>query len=81
MIMSGIECFVPSMNGDDIEVTVESFNRSSSFTGVTVLQGVSLRETATLRSLADAVTEKFILIYTKDSPLEMGMSPSTVSCQ
>lgn len=71
--MSSIECFVPSMDGKDIEVTVESFSRSSSFMGVTLLQGVSLRETATLRSLADAVTEKFILIYTKDSPLEMGM--------
>ncbi len=71
--MSSIECFVPSMSGEDIEVTVESFSRSASFSGVTVLQGVSLRETETLRSLADAISEKFILIYTKDSPLEMGM--------
>jgi hypothetical protein len=61
------------MSGEDIEVTVESFSRSASFSGVTVLQGVSLRETETLRSLADAISEKFILIYTKDSPLEMGM--------
>ena len=71
--MSSIECFVPSMSGEDIEVTVESFSRSASFSGVTVLQGVSLRETETLRSLADAISEKYILIYTKDSPLEMGM--------
>jgi len=61
------------MSGADIETTVESFSRSSSFTGVTVLDGISLRETETLRSLADAISGKFVLIYTKDTPLEMGM--------
>ena len=71
--MSNIECFVPSMSGEDLEVTVGSFGRSTSFSGVTFLSGVSLRETQTLRDIADAVSEKFILIYTKDHPLEMGM--------
>lgn len=71
--MSAIECFVPSMSGEDISTTVESLNRSDAFTGVTILSGVSLRCTATLRSIAEAVTEKYILIYTKDLPLEMGM--------
>ena len=71
--MSNIECFVPSMRGEDISVTVESFSRSEAFTGVTVLSGVSLRTTETLRSIAEAVSEKFILIYTKDLPLEMGL--------
>ena len=71
--MSTIECFVPSMSGEDISVTVESFSRSESFTGVTVLSGVSLRSTETLRSIAEAVSHKFILVYTKDKPLEMGM--------
>ena len=71
--MSSIECFVPSMAGEDISVTVESFSRSESFTGVTVLSGVSLRSTETLRSIAEAVSHKFILVYTKDKPLEMGM--------
>ena len=71
--MSSIECFVPSMSGEDLEVTVESFGRSTSLSGVTFLSGVSLRETQTLRDIADAVSEKFILIYTKDHPLEMGM--------
>ena len=71
--MSNIECFVPSMSGEDISVTVESFSRSSAFTGVTILSGVSLRMTDTLRSIADAVSEKFILLYTKNHPLEMGM--------
>ena len=71
--MSNIECFIPSMSGADIETTVESFSRSSSFTGVTILDGISLRETETLRSLADAISGKFVLIYTKDTPLEMGM--------
>ena len=61
------------MSGEDISVTVESFSRSESFTGVTVLSGVSLRSTDTLRSIAEAVSHKFILIYTKDKPLEMGM--------
>ena len=71
--MSRIECFVPSMGGEDISVTVESFSRSEAFTGVTILSGVSLRTTETLRSIAEAVSEKFILIYTKDLPLEMGL--------
>ena len=71
--MSTIECFVPSMSGEDISVTVESLSRSESFTGVTVLSGVSLRSTETLRSIAEAVSHKFVLLYTKDKPLEMGM--------
>lgn len=71
--MSNIECFVPSMSGEDISVTVESFSRSDAFSGVTILSGVSLRSTETLRSIAEAVSEKYILIYTKDLPLEMGM--------
>lgn len=71
--MSSIECFVPSMNGEDISTTVESFSRSHSFTGVTILSGVSLRSTQTLKSIAEAVSQKYILIYTKDLPLEMGL--------
>ncbi len=61
------------MPGEDISVTVESFSRSDAFTGVTILSGVSLRSTETLRSLAEAISEKYILIYTKSHPLEMGM--------
>ena len=60
------------MNGGDISTTVESFSRSQSFTGVTILSGVSLRSTETLRSIAEAISQKYILIYTKDLPLEMG---------
>lgn len=71
--MSSIECFVPSMNGEDISTTVESFSRSHSFTGVTILSGVSLRSTQTLRSIAEAISHKYVLIYTKDFPLEMGL--------
>lgn len=71
--MSTIECFVPSMSGEDISTTVESFSRSHSFTGVTILSGVSLRSTETLKSIAEAISHKYVLIYTKDTPLEMGM--------
>ena len=71
--MSHIECFMPSMSGEDISITVESFSRSDSFAGVTILSGVSLRSTETLRSIAEAISEKFILIYTKDHPLETGL--------
>ena len=71
--MAGIECFVPSMSGEDISVTVESLSRSSAFTGVTILSGVSLKSTETLRSIAEAVHEKYLLLYWKDMPLEMGM--------
>ena len=71
--MSSIEGFVPSMSAEDMSVTVESFSRSDAFTGVTILTGVSLRSTETLRSIAEAVSEKYMLIYTKDMPLEMGM--------
>ncbi len=61
------------MSSEDMSVTVESFSRSDAFTGVTILTGVSLRSTETLRSIAEAISEKYILIYTKDMPLEMGM--------
>lgn len=71
--MSNIECFMPSMAGEELELTVGSFSRSSSFSGVTFLSGVSLRETETLRSIAEALSQKYVLIYTKDTPLEMGM--------
>ena len=71
--MSSIECFVPSLSAEAMSVTVESFSRSDAFTGVTILTGVSLRSTETLRSIAEAVSEKYMLIYTKDMPLEMGM--------
>lgn len=71
--MTGIECFVPSMTGEDLETTIGSFSRSTAFTGVTFLSGVSLRETDTLRSIAEAVSQKYLLLYTKDTPLEMGM--------
>ena len=71
--MTGIECFMPSQSGEDISVTVESLSRSAAFSGVTILSGVSLRSTETLKSIADAVREKFVLLYTKDKPLEMGM--------
>lgn len=71
--MYSIECFVPSMSADDISTTVESFSRSDAFTGVTILTGVSLRSTETLRSIAEAVSEKYLLLYTKDMPLEMGL--------
>lgn len=71
--MAGIECFVPSMSGEDISVTVESLSRSSAFTGVTILSGVSLNSTETLRSISEAVHEKYLLLYLKDRPLEMGM--------
>ena len=71
--MSSIECFIPSMSGEDISLTVESFSRSEAFTGVTILSGVSLKSTETLRSIAEAASQKYVLIYTKDMPLEMGL--------
>lgn len=71
--MATIECYVPAMSAEDISITAESFSRSDSFTGVTILSGVSFRSTQTLRSIAEAASEKFILIYTKDQPLEMGL--------
>ena len=61
------------MSGEDISVTVESFSRSDSFSGVTILSGVSLKSTETLRSIAEALSQKYLLIYTKEHPLEMGM--------
>lgn len=73
LIMINVECFMPMMSGDDLSSTVESLSRSESFSGVTMLSGVSLRQTATLRDIAQAANEKYILIYTKDYPLEMGM--------
>ncbi len=70
--MSTIECFIPSMSSGDVATVVESFSRSDSFTGVTILTGVSLRSTETLRSIAQAISSKYVLIYTKDQLLQMG---------
>ena len=61
------------MSVEDIEMTVGSFSRSETFTGVTILQGVSLRETETLRNIAEGLSCRYVLIYTKDKPLEMGL--------
>ena len=71
--MISIACFVPALSAEDISITAESFSRSDSFTGVTILSGVSLRSTQTLRSIAEAVSSRYLLIYTKDLPLEMGL--------
>lgn len=70
--MSTVECFVLSMSGEDIPSTVESFGESLSFKGVTFMSGCSFRSTDTLRSMADAVSAKYLLIYTKTDPLQMG---------
>ena len=70
--MSDIECFIPEMSGDEISTVVESFSRSDSFSGVTVLSEKSIRSTSVLRSLADAVSSGYMLIYTRDVPAEAG---------
>lgn len=73
LYMLGIECFVPSMSMEDMSVTVESLGASESFVGVSFSDGASFRRTQTLRDIAQAASEKYILIYTKSAPLEMGM--------
>lgn len=74
MTMASIECFVPAMSGKDLDITVNSFCESDAFSGVTILHGVSIRETEALRSIAEGLSEKYVLIYTKNVTLEMGMS-------
>ena len=61
------------MPTDDISATVEAFSRSESFFGVTVLSDVSLGCTQTLRSIAESASQKYILLYTKDMLLQMGL--------
>ncbi len=61
------------MPTDDISATVEAFSRSESFFGVTVLSDVSLGCTQTLRSIAESTSQKYILLYTKDMLLQMGL--------
>lgn len=61
------------MSGEDLSVTVESFSRSDSFAGVTILSGVSFRDTETLESIAQAASQKYILLYTKDLSLQTGL--------
>lgn len=68
-----IECFIPDMIGEDISICVESFARSDSFAGVTVMSGISLNQTETLRSIAKAASSKYIMIYPQSRPVEMGM--------
>ena len=64
---------MPSMSGEDISRTVESFSRSTAFTGVTILSGESFHATETLRNIAEAVSAGYILLYTKAEPLDMGL--------
>lgn len=71
--MQRMECFIPEMSGEDTAATVESLSRSDAFTGVTFITGASFRTTETLRSIADAVSEKYMMLYVKDTPLVMGM--------
>lgn len=70
--MSTVECFALSLSGEDIPSTVESFSESLSFKGVTFMSGSTFTSTDTLRSIAEAVRGKYLLIYTKTHPLEMG---------
>lgn len=71
--MSAVECFMPSMSGEDTSRTVESFSRSTAFTGVTILSGESFHATETLWNIAEAVSAGYILLYTKAEPLDMGL--------
>lgn len=71
--MSSIECFVPSMSGGDMEITLESFARSASFSGITVLPCSSVHSTQILRSIADAAAADYILVCTKPLAAEAGM--------
>ena len=64
---------MPSMSGEDTSRTVESFSRSTAFTGVTILSGESFHATETLRNIAEAVSAGYILLYTKAEPLDMGL--------
>ena len=64
---------MPSMSGEDTSRTVESFSRSTAFTGVTILSGESFHATETLRNIAEAVSAGYILLYTKAVPLDMGL--------
>lgn len=69
-----IECFIPSVEGDNLDSTIESLSRSDAFIGLTILSEVSLKETETLRSIAYASSNQgYILIYTSNLPLKMGM--------
>lgn len=72
--MPSIECFVPSMSSHDMEITMESFARSSSFAGLTVLPCGSVHSTMILRSIAEAAAADYILICTKSLAVEAGMS-------
>lgn len=70
--MSDIECFVPSMGMDAVSVTVETLSCSESFAGISILPGKAFRSTEDLRCIAEAVSGKYLLIYTENHPLEMG---------
>lgn len=69
-----IETYIPSMEGDALDSTIESLSRSEAFAGLTIISEVSLTETETLKSIAEASSNQgYILIYTSDFPLKMGM--------
>lgn len=67
-----MECFIPMSAGDDLTLTVNSFCRSTCFTGVNIFSDVPLTATATLESIAQAARSGYILLFTGQAPLEMG---------
>ncbi len=61
------------MSSRDMEITLESFARSSAFAGITVLPCGSIHAVSTLRSIAGAAAADYILICTKSLAVEAGM--------
>lgn len=70
--MPKIECFLPEMSEDVLASTVSSLACSRSYSGTTVLGGVSFRTAATLEGIAEAAAGDYILLCLTDSPMEAG---------
>lgn len=70
---SDIECFLPQMPRQDLERTLASWADNRTFAGATVLPGISFRESASLKEVADSARAEYILLYLKDLPLETGL--------
>jgi hypothetical protein len=83
-----VNCFVPYENRSQVSETIKSLEESGitgkifliaasedaeKFEGYPIIAAGSLKSTEVIKKIAGASDGEFTLIYTKDSPLQMGM--------
>lgn len=69
--MKTISCFIPFLDDEQIKDTLSQFDHAECVEQVVKITD-SLFKTRTLKEIADRATGDYTLIYTKESPLQLG---------